>query len=125
PKEVFTLSLGEAGAGARDIQARYQSAPSDAFAASAKLGEKTAGDDVAGNETAQYLLPLAARTRALFKMEVAEAAYIIEQRTQPAGHFSYRHVAWDMYQELQRQLPSLTAFVRAVDPNQVVDLFRR
>ena len=125
PEEVFALGLGDAGAGARDIQARYQSALADAFAASTNLGGALAGDDVANRETAQYLLPLAARTRALFKMEVAEAAYIIEQRTQPAGHFSYRHVAWDMYQELGRKVPSLAALVRAVNPNEVVDLFRR
>jgi thymidylate synthase ThyX len=125
PEQVFTLGLGEAGAGARDIQARYQRALSDAFAASAKLGDALTGDDVAGSETAQYLLPLAARTRALFKMEVAEAAYIIEQRTQPAGHFSYRHVAWEMYQALERKVPSLSGLFRAVNPNEVVDLFRR
>jgi thymidylate synthase ThyX len=125
PAEVFALGLGEAGAGAREIQARYQIALSDAFSASTKLADELDGDDVSNRETAQYLLPLAARTRALFKMEVAEAAYIIEQRTQPAGHFSYRHVAWDMYQELRRKAPSLSGLVRAVNPNEVVDLFRR
>jgi thymidylate synthase ThyX len=125
PAEVFTLGLGDAGAGARDIQSRYEKALLDSVEASAQLRVALDASDTAGRETAQYLLPLAVRTRALFKMEVAEAAYIIEQRTQPAGHFSYRHVAWDMYQEIARKAPALAALVRAVDPNEVIDLFRR
>ena len=56
---------------------------------------------------ADYLLPLAYRTRCLFKMDWAEAAYIIEQRTQPQGHFSYRRVAWGMYTALRERYPKL------------------
>ncbi len=37
-----------------------------------------------------YLLPLGVRQRALFKMDLAEAAYIIEQRSDVGGHFSFR-----------------------------------
>ena len=58
---------------------------------------------------ADYLLPLAYRTRCLFKMDWAEAAYIIEQRTQPQGHFSYRRVAWGMYAALRARYPRLAA----------------
>ncbi|MBI4492818.1 MAG: FAD-dependent thymidylate synthase [Chloroflexi bacterium] len=74
---------------------------------------------------AVYLLPLAARCRCLFKMDLAEAAYIVELRTAPAGHFSYRHAAWQMFRELERVYPSFAAGLRAVDPNRVVDLLRR
>jgi hypothetical protein len=42
----------------------------------------------------------------LFKMDFAEALYISELRSGPAGHFSYRKVAWEMYLAVQRQHPS-------------------
>ena len=74
---------------------------------------------------ADYLLPLAYRTRCLFKMDWAEAAYIIEQRTQPQGHFSYRRVAWGMYTALRERRPKLAEPIRAVDPDGPLDLLRR
>lgn len=74
---------------------------------------------------ADYLLPLAYRTRCLFKMDWAEAAYIIEQRTQPQGHFSYRRVAWGMYTALRERHPKLAEPIRAVDPDGPLDLLRR
>ncbi len=74
---------------------------------------------------ADYLLPLAYRTRCLFKMDWAEAAYIVEQRTQPQGHFSYRRVAWGMYEALRGRYPSLAAPIRAVDPRGPQDLLKR
>jgi thymidylate synthase ThyX len=74
---------------------------------------------------ADYLLPLAFRTRCLFKMDWAEAAYIIEQRSQPQGHFSYRRVAWGMYEALRARYPKLAEPIRADDPNGPLDLLRR
>jgi thymidylate synthase ThyX len=74
---------------------------------------------------ADYLLPLGYRTRCLFKMDWAEAAYIIEQRTQPQGHFSYRRIAWGMYQALQARYPRLAEPIRATDPSGPLDLLRR
>ena len=74
---------------------------------------------------ADYLLPLAYRTRCLFKMDWAEAAYIVEQRTQPQGHFSYRRVAWGMYEALRGRYPSLAAPIRAIDPRGPQDLLNR
>src|ERR1051326_6178875 len=75
--------------------------------------------------SADYLLPLAYRTRCLFKMDWAEAAYIIEQRTQPQGHFSYRRVAWGMYTALRERFPKLAEPIRATDPDGPLDLLRR
>jgi thymidylate synthase ThyX len=74
---------------------------------------------------ADYLLPLAYRTRCLFKMDWSEAAYIIEQRTQQQGHFSYRQVAWGMYQALRTGYPKLAEPIRAIDPGGPMDLLRR
>jgi thymidylate synthase ThyX len=76
-------------------------------------------------QSAQYLLPLATRIRALFKMDFAEAQYISELRSAPAGHFSYRRVAWEMFLALQRQHPSLVKHIRVTDFTQPIDLFQR
>ena len=76
-------------------------------------------------QSAQYLLPLGVRCRSMFKMDFAEALYISELRSGPAGHFSYRRVAWEMYQAVKRRHPSLAALFRIEDVHQPVDLLRR
>ncbi|MBO0912734.1 MAG: FAD-dependent thymidylate synthase, partial [Acidobacteria bacterium] len=58
-------------------------------------------------ENAQYAIPLGFRKRTLFKMDFAEAVYISELRSGPAGHFSYRHVAYRMFEEIRKRHPSL------------------
>src|SRR5439155_10581780 len=72
----------------------------------------------------QYALPLAYRRRALFKMDSAELGYIAEARTTPAGHFSYRDVAYQMYQGFAARYPSLAAHIRVTDPA-IEDFFER
>jgi thymidylate synthase ThyX len=76
-------------------------------------------------EHAGYVLPLGTRTRALFKMDFAEALYIAELRSAPAGHFSYRRVAWEMYQAVARKHPALAQYFRVADIQQPVDLLQR
>ena len=75
--------------------------------------------------SASYALPLGYRTRALFKMDAAEAAYIIELRTKEGGHFSYRNIAWEMLNELKEKMPTFSQNIRATDPNVPVDIFQR
>jgi thymidylate synthase ThyX len=76
-------------------------------------------------ENAGYVLPLGTRTRALFKMDFAQALYIAELRSTPAGHFSYRRVAWEMYQAVARRHPALAQYFRVADINQPIDLLQR
>jgi thymidylate synthase ThyX len=76
-------------------------------------------------ENARYVLPLGTRTRALFKMDFAEALYIAELRSAPAGHFSYRRVAWEMYQAVARRHPALAPYFRVADIHEPVDLLQR
>ena len=76
-------------------------------------------------ENAAYVLPLGTRTRALFKMDFAEALYIAELRSTPAGHFSYRRVAWEMYQAVARKHPALAQYFRVADIHQPIDLLQR
>ena len=52
------------------------------------------------------LIPLGFRKRTLFKMDFAEAVYISELRTGPAGHFSYRNVAYAMYEAVAAKHPA-------------------
>ncbi|MDE3149134.1 MAG: FAD-dependent thymidylate synthase, partial [Acidobacteriota bacterium] len=109
--------LAEAG-----ILADYRSAVDSAHRASAQIA---AGQAPEAAQSALYLLPLATRIRSLFKMDFAEAQYISELRSAPAGHFSYRRVAWEMYLALERQHPSLAKYVRATDFTQPIDLLQR
>lgn len=74
---------------------------------------------------ADYALPLATRCRSLFTMDVAQAIYISELRSTPAGHWSYRTVAWQMYEAVARAYPALARHVRISDPGEPVDLLQR
>ena len=76
-------------------------------------------------ENAQYAIPLAFRKRALFKMDFAEAVYISELRTTPAGHVSYRNVAYAMYEAVARKYPALAKYFRVHDVSAPVDLLQR
>ena len=76
-------------------------------------------------ENAQYAIPLAFRKRTLFKMDFAEAVYISELRTGPAGHTSYRNVAYAMFEEVKKKHPALAQYFRVHDVRQPVDLLQR
>ena len=76
-------------------------------------------------QSAQYLLPLGTRCRAMFKMDFAEALYIAELRSGIAGHFSYRRVAWEMYKAIAVRHPALKGLFRIEDVNVPMDLLKR
>jgi thymidylate synthase ThyX len=121
PEEVFSAGLGQQAA-----LSALEGGLGDAYVEALMKAEQAASTvRQAAPLAADYLLPLAYRTRCLFKMDWAEAAYIIEQRTQPQGHFSYRRVAWGMYEALRGRFPSLAAPIRAVDPRGPQDLLKR
>ena len=113
---------GQPTLAAAGLQQLYDSATQAAHTAYQSLAQS--GIDEAAH-SAQYCLPLATRCRSLFKMDFAEALYISELRSGVAGHYSYRRVAWEMYQAVQRQHPSLAAMFRIDDVNEPIDLLRR
>ena len=76
-------------------------------------------------ENAQYAIPLGYRKRTLFKMDFAEVAYISELRTGPAGHISYRKVAYDMYEAVAKSYPALAKYLRVTNVREPVDLLKR
>jgi thymidylate synthase ThyX len=100
----------------------YKAAADAALSASAKIA---AGSAPEAEMSALYVLPLATRVRCLFKMDFAEAQYISELRSAPAGHFSYRRVAWEMFLAMQRQYPTLAKHIRVTDFTQPIDLLQR
>ena len=134
----FTALHGYETPGAGDLPASAESRP-DILAEAGVLSDyreaiaaahRTASVIAAGPvreaaQSATYLYPLATRIRALFKMDFAEAQYIAELRSGPAGHFSYRRVAWEMFLKLQRQYPTLAKNIRVTDFTQPIDIFQR
>lgn len=117
--DVFQAGLGEAGAAAalaQGITEHYDTALATALETAQTFPQQ---------EYMPYLLPLGIRQRALFKMDFAEAAYIIDQRTTVTGHFSYRRIAYAMYTEIVKRYPYLAATLRVTNPYAVIDLLKR
>jgi thymidylate synthase ThyX len=83
----------------------------------AARGESTSAID--------YLLPLSTDVRFLLKMDLAEVAYITELRTGPAGHPSYRYIAWEMYKAFAAKHPSIAKHLRVTDFEAETDIFKR
>ena len=106
-------------AGARKSYDAIMQSTADAIE---KLGDRSAPE---AKENAQYAIPLAFRKRTLFKMDFAEVVYISELRTGPAGHFSYRNVAYAMYEAVAKKHPALAKYLRVTDIREPVDLLKR
>jgi len=87
-----------------------------------QLGQRSGTE---AKENSQYAIPLAFRKRTLFKMDFAEVVYISELRTGPAGHFSYRNVAYAMYEAVAQKYPALAKYLRVTNVTEPVDLLKR
>ncbi len=92
--------------GAAGLSEVYTTAMKETFAAMAQLP----------GESAHYLLPFAARSRFLFKMDFAEAEYIARLRSGVKGHFSYRKIAWEMMLAMETLEPELGRLMEATPP---------
>jgi thymidylate synthase ThyX len=103
---------------AAGLEQRYHAAMHTVIQACEKLGN-------AGPNANLYLLPMGFRKRTLFKMDFAEALYIAELRSGAAGHFSYRNVAYAMYEEVVKKHASLARYFRVTDVREPVDLLKR
>jgi thymidylate synthase ThyX len=107
---------------AAGIRSDYEFAMKRAETAVQKLSA-TGGEEAL--QDSQYAIPLAFRKRTLFKMDFAEAVYISELRTTPAGHTSYRNVAYAMYEAVAAKYPALAKYFRVHDVREPVDLLNR
>src|SRR5579871_115763 len=108
-RQAYTSSLG------------YETPDAIAEAGLTRLYEDTMRETMADvarlpQPGAQYLLPFAARSRFLFKMDFAEAEYIARLRSGVKGHFSYRKVAWQMKEKMQQLEPELGRLMEATPP---------
>jgi thymidylate synthase ThyX len=109
------------------LEPRYRQAMQKASTTCEQMeaGGRSGASGEAAEEATVYLLPMAFRKRTLFKMDFAEALYISELRSAPAGHFSYRNVAYAMYLEVAKKHPSLARYFRVSDVREPVDLLKR
>lgn len=110
-------TLAEAG-----LETQYQAAMDAALAAYRALRDSGSPDAA---QSAPYCLPLGTRCRSMFKMDFAEALYIAELRSGVAGHYSYRRIAWEMYQAIALRHPALAKHFRIEDVTEPVDLLKR
>jgi thymidylate synthase ThyX len=126
------LDLEDAGvrgrfdAAMRRAQATVENLAGRGTCGAGTLARESGPDSVPeAEENSQYAIPLAFKKRALFKMDFAEAVYISELRTTPAGHISYRNVAYAMYEAVARKYPALAKYFRVHDVTAPVDLLQR
>jgi thymidylate synthase ThyX len=68
-------------------------------------------------DVAQYVVPFAFRIRYILDMNAREAFHLLELRTQPSGHPSYRRVS----QEMHRQIREVAGHEIIADAMQYVD----
>eukprot|EP00741_Cyanophora_paradoxa_P011182 tig00020554_g10802.t1 len=74
---------------------------------------------------AAYVIPLGYRKRTLFKMNLREMYHIVELRTKPGGHFSYRDLVYELFEQFRKQHPLLAEHMRAVKNIYEEDFFKR
>lgn len=67
----------------------------------------------------QYVIPLGYLHRSTFSMDLRELYYIVELRTKPQGHISYRRIAYDMYKLAESKIPELMKWCRAIEPDAI------
>ena len=78
--------------------------------------------DAVGPHAAQYVIPLAFRKRYLMTLNLREAAHLIELRSAPQGHWSYRAVARDLHRAIQATHPLLASHIRVHPDHDGLDL---
>jgi hypothetical protein len=89
--------LAEAG-----ILDDYQAAVEQAHRASAEIAASQAPEAA---QSALYLLPLATRIRSALQNGLRRSPIHHRTALGPAGHFSYRRVAWEMFLALSASIP--------------------
>jgi len=121
PSDVIAAGLGQS-VGRAAVRAGIADSYRNAIGDAGRCYERLARLHPA---SAAYILPLAFQCRALMKMDFAEAAYIIELRSSAAGHFSYRRIAYSMFDELRARSPELVALVKPAPGRRRLHLFAR
>jgi thymidylate synthase ThyX len=66
-------------------------------------------------EQAQYVVNFAYKYQYFMKLNLREAAHLIELRTVPQGHQDYRKVAQEMFKAINRVHPNLSGIIKYAD----------
>jgi thymidylate synthase ThyX len=64
----------------------------------------------------QYIIPLGFLHRSVFQLDLKELYYIVELRTKPQGHISYRRIAYEMFKLAHAKYNPLTKWCRVIQP---------
>lgn len=78
-------------------------------------------DCIYNQDLLQYIIPLGYLHRTVFDVDLEELYYIIELRTRPQGHISYRRVAYKMFELAKERYPQLLQWCRAIEPITIGD----
>lgn len=73
---------------------------------------------------AQYAVPLAYRIRYIMQFNLREAYHLIELRSTPQGHPSYRHVVQEMFRQIKTVHPTLVHYMKYVNMDELDALGR-
>ncbi len=73
---------------------------------------------------AQYAVPLAYRFRYIMQFNLREAYHLIELRSTPQGHPSYRHVVQKMFRQIKAVHPTLVHYMKFVNMDELDALGR-
>ncbi len=92
-------------------EAGFESEWADMMRTSAAFYERV--NDELGADVAQYVVPFAANIRFMMEMNAREAFHLIELRSQPQGHPTYRRVAHEMHRQI-RDVAGHTAIADAM-----------
>lgn len=68
-------------------------------------------------EAAQYVLPLAYKLRYIMDFNAREAFHILELRTQPGGHETYREICQKMHKDIKEVHPHVADLMKFVNHN--------
>ena len=63
-------------------------------------------------QQAQYVVNFAYRYPYFIHVNLREATHLIELRTAPQGHFDYRRVAYEMYEQIRHVHPTLSRIIK-------------
>ena len=73
---------------------------------------------------AKYAVPLAYRIRYIMQFNLREAYHLIELRSTPQGHPSYRHVVQEMFRQIKAVHPALVHYMKFVNMDEMDALGR-
>ena len=73
---------------------------------------------------AQYVVPLAYRIRYIMQFNLREAYHLIELRSTPQGHPSYRHIVQEMFRQIKAVHPTLVHYMKFVNLDELDALGR-